>query len=193
MSDLETRTTLTFTLTEQDVRRYYTDCCEYHRSTDPRWRRREKAYHYRHYLSAIMIPGIVSVSVYSLTEQMGLFFVALVFSAILWQWAQAKAQEKQRRRYLQRLCDVPGFVGTHCVKINTEGFSNRTSYSAWTIFWPYVHDIFVGKHCLLFVTGDPKHPRISPVPLSAFANQEEARQFVERAGAFWKDAPKGNA
>src|SRR5581483_10779281 len=167
--------------TAEDVAAYYDDY-RTHVGNSRGARRRDWFRSLLFYVAQIGVPGIFCQLIYFLTDSPGLSLLALVGSAVFWTYAYPKLL---RRRYLDRVRKNKSFIGNHCTRITAEGFSDRTTRGAWTLFWPHVEDIIVTPRNLIFVT-DEKWRSATPIPRHAFANSQEVKQFVERATAYWK-------
>lgn len=126
-------------------------------------------------LSLIWFPELISI-LFSLGILFFYFWVWLVYGV-------------HYRLGLARLYRSYLTVGEQQVRLRPEGFSIRTSVSEGTLFWTHISDITVTRHHIFIVGGPESDGMIRPIPLHAFASQEEAERFVEQAIRHWKNAP----
>jgi YcxB-like protein len=172
-----------YTISSEDLMTYYEDYAAWWRKTPDG--RRFRVSHLFFYLSLAVGP----LACFLLLNQVTGNLSAALFTAfvVAKPWTLA-VPVFHKRRYLRQLQSYEGFAGEHTSRITAEGISDRTTTMEWTVFWPYVKEVAVTSHHILFVTGRRSGHRVFPIPRHAFADVQEANAFVERAGLYWKRA-----
>jgi hypothetical protein len=174
---------VTYVITDEDVRTYYDDYVKYYN----RRGRRSAVYlsNLRFYLT-LYCPPVACLFVFGFlwphASPWSAFVLTLVVCYIL-------LTRLLKRRHLRLLREFPGFMGENYVWLSAKGYGNRDTQREGVHYWHTVRDIVFMRHHILIIFGQDREGAF-PIPLRAFADEETARAFFDRAVLLWKNHRK---
>ena len=168
---------LNYDFTFEDVKTYVEDHRIYCRKNPSYVRKYHRDFLASSYTSFIVVPALCFAAVAILSNDLSLALLVLFVSLIAW---SPLLSIITRFRSGRRLRVHPGFVGKHLMRINAEGVTDRNTSLAWTIFWPHITNIDVGKNHIMFFLDKKAGGGVFPLPRRVFTNAQEAKSFVEK-------------
>ena len=139
------------------------------------------------FLYMLLLPALVTFGVagnylkQSTGQALTYSLVVLVVSLLLgWVW--------YTRNLLKRAATVKGVLGEHIVVISEDGLRETTAGYDLLRPWHRIVQILEDRN-YIYVFLDSIHA--SQIPKRAFRDQSQAREFVEKSGAFLKGIREG--